>query len=277
MYVRLQDIKTRSFSLPRLWRGIRKGDPWEAFRGNFSQREVMMRGPQPVEAADGRSARSGCAIRVRNLTSLRQGSPVDIDFSITGPDIAALEKFSEELRRKAAGFRASSRELRALSMSIRRCGRTSRSCWCISTGSGRRRWAWMRRRLPRRCGWRWAATIACRGIAMCRSMTRTTWSCGWWGSTGATRSRSRSFTCGRNPRVLERGGGDGALVGGPVLTRIDNVVSFERGKAPARIDRLDRQRMVAIRANVAPGFALGEPDRRPCRRPAKEIGHAAGL
>jgi HAE1 family hydrophobic/amphiphilic exporter-1 len=42
----------------------------------------------------------------------------------------------------------------------------------------------------------------------------------------------------------------------PQLTRIDNVVSFEQGQAPARIDRLDRQRMVAIRANIEPGYAL---------------------
>jgi HAE1 family hydrophobic/amphiphilic exporter-1 len=42
------------------------------------------------------------------------------------------------------------------------------------------------------------------------------------------------------------------------LTRIDNVVSFEFNNAPARIDRLDRQRMVAIRANVGPGYSLSD-------------------
>jgi HAE1 family hydrophobic/amphiphilic exporter-1 len=49
-----------------------------------------------------------------------------------------------------------------------------------------------------------------------------------------------------------------AAPSGPALTRIDNVVDFRFGVAPARIDRLDRQRMVALRANVAPGFALGD-------------------
>src|SRR5437773_1294280 len=39
---------------------------------------------------------------IRNLTSLRQGAPVDIDFSITGPDITALSEFSEKLLQKAA-------------------------------------------------------------------------------------------------------------------------------------------------------------------------------
>jgi multidrug efflux pump subunit AcrB len=48
---------------------------------------------------------------------------------------------------------------------------------------------------------------------------------------------------------------------GPALTRIDNVVDFHFGVAPARIDRLERQRMVALRANVAPGYALGDRTR----------------
>src|SRR5690606_6153921 len=42
------------------------------------------------------------------------------------------------------------------------------------------------------------------------------------------------------------------------LTRIDNVVSFEETYSPARIDRVDRQRMAAIRANLTPGYALAE-------------------
>ena len=42
------------------------------------------------------------------------------------------------------------------------------------------------------------------------------------------------------------------------LVRLDNLVSLERGQAPSRIDRLDRQREVTFRANVAPGYALGD-------------------
>ena len=42
------------------------------------------------------------------------------------------------------------------------------------------------------------------------------------------------------------------------LTRIDNVVTFEETFSPARIDRLDRQRMSAIRANLSAGYALAD-------------------
>ena len=42
------------------------------------------------------------------------------------------------------------------------------------------------------------------------------------------------------------------------LSRIDNVVNFEFNTAASRIDRLNRQRMIAVRANMASGYALGD-------------------
>ena len=42
------------------------------------------------------------------------------------------------------------------------------------------------------------------------------------------------------------------------LVRLDNVVKIKEDISPSRIDRLDRQRMVAMRANVAPGYALAD-------------------
>src|SRR5690606_37213615 len=46
--------------------------------------------------------------------------------------------------------------------------------------------------------------------------------------------------------------------GGTVLTRIDNVARFERVESASRIDRLNRQRMVAVRANIAGDYALAD-------------------
>src|SRR5262245_6943446 len=84
VYVRLEDIQSRTFSLGRLWRGLCRGDPGEAFRDNFTQRDKM---------ADIRArlkALRDVTVSVRNLTSLRPGAPVDIDFSITGPEAVPL-------------------------------------------------------------------------------------------------------------------------------------------------------------------------------------------
>jgi len=42
------------------------------------------------------------------------------------------------------------------------------------------------------------------------------------------------------------------------LVRLDNLVKIGRDTSPSRIDRLDRERQVSVRASVAPGFALAD-------------------
>ena len=86
------------------------GNPSAAWTGNYSQRDVMQ------EVRDRLSKFRDLIIAVRNLTSLRQGAPVDIDFVIEGPDIKTLAEVSE---RAAAEGRAS---CRASSTPTPRCG-----------------------------------------------------------------------------------------------------------------------------------------------------------
>ena len=42
------------------------------------------------------------------------------------------------------------------------------------------------------------------------------------------------------------------------LVRLDNLVNIKRDSNPSRIDRLNRERLVSMRASVAPGFALAD-------------------
>jgi HAE1 family hydrophobic/amphiphilic exporter-1 len=42
------------------------------------------------------------------------------------------------------------------------------------------------------------------------------------------------------------------------LVRLDNLVKITRDTSPSRIDRLDRERQVSVRASVAPGYALAD-------------------
>jgi HAE1 family hydrophobic/amphiphilic exporter-1 len=42
------------------------------------------------------------------------------------------------------------------------------------------------------------------------------------------------------------------------LVRLDNVVTIQRANTASRIDRVDRQRQVSLRASVAPGYALAD-------------------
>jgi hydrophobic/amphiphilic exporter-1 (mainly G- bacteria), HAE1 family len=257
MYVRLQDIKTRSFSLPRLWRGILKGDPGEAFRGNFSQRHVMVEARKRLKPLAGDTRDPDVRFGVRNLTSLRQGSPVDIDFSITSADIAALEKFSEALRLRAAGNPAAEPPVAGIEgiVDVDTTLRTDKPELLVHIDRQR------------------AAALGVDAQEIAETLRVAV-----GGDDRVSRYRDASVDDAydvelrlvgldrrdeesisqlyvrANPRVVSAEGSEGST--GPVLTRIDNVVSFERGKASARIDRFDRQRMVAIRANVAPDFAL---------------------
>ncbi len=247
LYVRLADIRTRSFSLGRWWRGLLAGDPGAAWRGNFTQREKM------AEVRGLLKPLKDLRVSVRNLTSLRQGAPVDIDFSITGPDIAALAQFSEQLRQKAVTIPGIvdvdttlkldkpellveiNRELAAdLGVEAREIAETLR----VAVGGDDRVSRYRDVTVDD------AYDVELRLVNLDRRDV----------------AAISQLYVRANPSPAQ----SGILLpissspGGPALTRIDNVVEFRFGVAPARIDRLDRQRMVAVRANVASGFALAD-------------------
>ncbi len=77
-YVRLVNSDKRTFSVSRLFKGLLSGDPAAAFRGNFTQQEVMGVLREKLNGI------GDLRVAVRNLTSLRQGANVDIDFFYHG-------------------------------------------------------------------------------------------------------------------------------------------------------------------------------------------------
>lgn len=246
VYVRLDDIEGRSFSLKRLWNGLLEGDPGKAWRGNYAQRDKMEEIRKKLRTIpDVRGS-------VRNLTSLRQGASSDIDFSITGTNVVALAEFSEKLRTEAmkipslvdvdTTLRLDKPELlakidreraAALGVDVREIADTLR----IAVGGDDRVSRYRDLKVDD------AYDVELRLVGVDRADVE---------------SISQLY-------VRARPGASSGLI--PVSTqfaaiqvptRIDNIVSFEYGNAIARIDRLDRQRMVAVRANVAPGHALAE-------------------
>jgi len=246
MYVRLQDIETRSFSLARWWEGARRGDFQAAWQGNFTQREKM------IEVRNRLKKYADLRVSVRNLTSLRQGAPVDIDFSITGPDAQTLKTFSDKVLERAktiegivdadTTLRTDKPELRvsidrersaALGIDAREIAETLR----VAVGGDDRVSRYRDASVDD------AYDVELRLVGLDRRDVE---------------SISQLYVRANPQAAAVRSGGEenGEPSPGNVLTRIDNVVSFERGETSARIDRLDRQRMVSIRANVAPGFAL---------------------
>jgi HAE1 family hydrophobic/amphiphilic exporter-1 len=261
-YVRLADIEGRVFSLTRLWNGLLKWDPQAAFRGNYTQRDKM------VEVRKRLKRFKECRTQVRNLTSLRQGAPVDIDFSITGANFKELLSFSEKLRQKVGEIpgivdvdttiRMDKPELRAnidrelsaaMGVSVRDIADTLR----IAVGGDDRV---SRYRDPTVDD---VYDVELRLVNVDRDDPESISNL-----YVPTDPSSARLATGAAPGRRE------------AKTRISNLVRFERAENVSRIDRLERQRMVAIRANISPGFALGDRLEE-IEKAAKEIGIPAGF
>src|SRR2546423_5283676 len=94
-YVRIAPHEERTFSLTKLWNSIKQGHPLAAFRGNYSQRDVMQ------EVRSRMQKYAPLRFSVRNAPSFNiGGGQQDIDFVIRGPELVALAKYAEDLRTK---------------------------------------------------------------------------------------------------------------------------------------------------------------------------------
>lgn len=250
MYIRLVDASERTFSFDRLFVGLLQGDPGAAFRGNYSQREKM------TEIRDRLNAIADLQISVRNMTSLRQGAPVDIDYAITGPDIDRLLEFSDALREKAKTIpgivdvystlqidnpellaRIDRERAAAMGVEVQEIADTLR----VAVGGDDRVSRYRDLQIDD------AYDVELRLVGIDR---------------GDVPSISQLYV--RTNR------------GQTTLTRLDNVVSFEFSEAASRIDRLSRQKMVAVRANIAGGYALSDRIEA-LQQAAEEIGIPEGF
>ncbi len=254
IFVRLVDSSERTFSASRFWKGLLRGDTQAAFRGNFSQRDKMN------EVRDRLGGLAGVRASVRNQTSLRQGAPVDIDFSITGPDIQSLGEFSELLRERLmlppgdplhipgivdvdTTLRLDKPDLlvsidrqRAAAMGVdaQEIADTLR----VAVGGDDRVSRYRDENVDD------AYDVELRLVGLDRNDVQSISQLYVRSKPNSVQQASLAF------------GEDLPSVG--ALIRIDNVVNFTSGQSAARIDRLDRQRMVAIRANLAPGYSIGD-------------------
>ncbi len=256
MYIRLEDIEGRSFSWGRLLEATLSGDPSQAWSGNFNQRDKMRAVRQIIaQYPDLRAS-------IRNLTSFRQGAPVDIDFVVTGPSLQTLAEFGQKLAKKLAdvpGIVDVDTTLRmnkpnllahidreraaALGVDVQEIADTLR----ISVGGDDRVSRFYDSQDDD------AYDVELRLVGVDRGDTQ---------SISQLYIRAMPPATSRMPLVglatLPLISGIGYDGRSSPLTRIDNVVSFEETFSPARIDRLDRQRMSAIRANLAAGYALAD-------------------
>jgi HAE1 family hydrophobic/amphiphilic exporter-1 len=229
-YVRIAPIGERSFSLGRLWEGLIHGRPLDAFKENYSQRDVM-------QEIRGRLRKyKDLRTSVRNAQSFNiGGGGSEIDFALRGPDLEMLAKYAEELRSKSneLGIIDADTSLKLDKPELRvEIDRTRAADLGVSTDD---------------------ISSALRLMV--------------GGDQRVSRFRDESVNDDYDVqiRLTEGQRNDPATIsrlyvprqnGG--LARLDNLVNLTPGNTASRIDRLDRQRQVSLRASVAPGFALSD-------------------
>ncbi|HEY9174748.1 MAG TPA: efflux RND transporter permease subunit, partial [Verrucomicrobiae bacterium] len=225
-YVRLAPHEERTFG----WRRLLQWPPWRAFQGNYTQRDIQQEIRRRLRALP------DVRIAVRNPQTFVGGGPnFDIDFAILGSDLPTLFNLAEELRLRAPelGLQDADTTLKLDKPELR---------------------AVIDRDRAAKLG------VDTQDIASAlRIMVG--------GDTRVTRFRDEQMNEDYDVQVRLREGdrNDAETIArlfvprqGGGLVRLDNLVSLVSTKTPSRIDRLDRQRQVSLRAAVAPGFAQAD-------------------
>jgi HAE1 family hydrophobic/amphiphilic exporter-1 len=231
-FVRIAPHEERLFSLPRLLRETLRGHPGRAFEGNYTQREVMGH----VRASLAKFPDLRCA--VRNVQSFNiGGGNWEIDFSILGPDIEALARYGDELRtrsRALGGILDADTTLKLdrpeLHVVIDRERAADRGVAVADVASALRLMVGGEERVTR---YRDRALGEDYDVAL--------------------RLEASDRGTARRVAELAVGARDGESV------PLADLVRIEPARSASRIDRMDRERVVSLRTNVAPGY--GQADR----------------
>jgi HAE1 family hydrophobic/amphiphilic exporter-1 len=230
-FVRIAPHEERKFSVERFLVSLIHLDPGAAFRGNYSQRDVMT--DLRARLAKFKDLRCG----VRNVASFNiGGGNWDIDFALRGPDLQALSTYANQLREK-------SKEL----------GGIVDSDTTLKLDKPELRVAVDRRR---------AADL---GVQMNDIANALRLMVGGDDQVSRFHDPKVNDDYDVQLRLVEGRRNDPEAImelfvpssrGG--LVRLDNLVDLKEETTASRVDRLDRQRQVSLRASVAPGYALAD-------------------
>ncbi len=231
-YVRIAPHEERTFSLTKLWNETKKGNPLNAFKGNYTQQDVM------TEVRRRLQKYSPMRIGVRNAQSFNfgAGGRTDIDFVFRGPDIVALAGYADDLMDRSAKLggivdadttlKLNKPELRVV---IDRDRAADLGVDSSDIATSLRLMVGGEEQASR---YRDDQTNEDYDVQL--RLTE--------------HDRNEVGTISRLYVPSSRGG----------LVRLDNLVKIKRDTSPSRIDRLDRERQVSVRASVAPGYALAD-------------------
>jgi hydrophobic/amphiphilic exporter-1 (mainly G- bacteria), HAE1 family len=231
-WVRIAPHEERTLSLTKLWNATKSLQPWNVFRGNYKQSDVM----QDVRRRLRKFSPVRVAVRNQGSFNFGPGGNFDINFVLRGPEIEKLSEYAEELKRRSlevGGFTDLDSTLVLDKPELR-----------VQIDRAR------------------AADLGVSTADIAQSLSVMV-----GGDDEVTRYRDDSvnedYDVGLRVESADRGDA-GAIrrlfvpSSRGELVRLDNVVTIARSTSPSRIDRLDRERQVSIRGAVAPGFALAD-------------------
>ncbi len=231
-YVRIAPHEERTLSFGRIWRETKKGNPLNAFRKNYTQQDVM----QEIRRRLQKYAPMRAGVRNAPSFNFGAGGRFDIDFNLRGPDIVALAGYADELVKRSqqlGGIVDADTSLKLNKPELR-----------VEIDRDR------------------AADLGVETSDIATSLRLLV-----GGEDRASRFRDESINEDYDVqlRLTEGDRSDVGMIerlyvpssrGG--LVRLDNLVKIKREISPSRVDRLDRERLVSMRASVAPGYALAD-------------------
>jgi HAE1 family hydrophobic/amphiphilic exporter-1 len=231
VYVRIPPHEERTINLTKFWKGLTRGEPLAVFRGNYSARDVQQKVRQRLR----KFTHLRPAVRNPQTINLGGGGYSDVDFVLRGPDLTALVKYANELRDRSP-------ELGLLDADV-----------TLKIDKPE-----LRVNIDR-------ARAADLGVDSTDIATALGIMVG--GDERVSRFHDAQMNEDYDVQVrLKQGDRNDAETiarlfvpssrGG--LVNLANLVDVKLEDTSSRIDRLDRQRQVSLRANIAPGYALAD-------------------
>ncbi|PYS80831.1 MAG: AcrB/AcrD/AcrF family protein, partial [Acidobacteria bacterium] len=231
-YIRIAPHEERTFSISRLWRETLNGTPLNAWRGNYTQQDVM----QEVRRRLQKYAPMRAGVRNSQSFNFGTGGRFDIDFVIRGPELTQLARYAEELRTRSqtlGGIVDADTTLKLNKPELRvEIDRDRAAALGVNTQDIANSLRVMVGGDDQVSRFYDASVAEAYDVEL--RLTE--------------RDRDDPRTLGRLYVPSARGS----------LIRLDNLVRIKRETSPSRIDRLDRQRQVSLRTSVAPGYAMAD-------------------